>query len=139
MNVNCGEAVSISPVGPITAGEPGASVLTRNVRASDGALVLPAASVAVAVTECEPSASVTVFDHVPPVAVTLVPSDVVASKSSTLAPSSAVPLIVTLWLLSEAPASGLLITGLPGAAVSILTVRLVPPLVFPAASVAVAV
>ena len=124
----------------------GAVVSILPVTAFDAAEVLPAASFAVAVIACVPidKAVAGTNDHVPSVRdATAVPKTVVPSKTVTVAPFSAVPLIVGLVEsveLFDVVAEIVAITGAFGAVVSILPVTAFDAAeVLPAASVTVAV
>ena len=76
--------------------------ITEIARADDAALTLPAASVALAVMELMPTASVTSFVKAPEPSAVVVPNEVAPSKSSTCALASAVPVIVrfAVWKVS---------------------------------------
>ena len=82
----------VSEAKPVMTGAAGAAVSTVTTRAGEAALTLPAASVAVALKLCAPSARAAVakLQAPAPFAVT-VPSDVAPSKISICAPASAVP------------------------------------------------
>ena len=130
-------------------GAAGAVVSTVMVSAADAAPTLPAVSVAFAVMERAPAASVTSRLNAPVVAcAVVVPSEVGPSNNSTVESISAVPVIVTLCLLvrssiGDAPVSSAVIKsrliGAAGATVSMSTDRVAWPLMFPAVSVCVAV
>ncbi len=103
---------------------PGTVVSTVMIRAVDGELVLQAASVAVAVRLCTPSASGEILKLQSPLTSALaVPIGAVSfiSNNSTVLPTSAVPfiVIVTVLVFIVAPLTGEVITGASGAVVSV--------------------
>ena len=102
--------------------------------APEAALVLPAASVCVAVMLCVPCAvRLTVADHAPLALAVVVPTTVLPSSTVTAAPASAVPPIVCVVLLLVTAV--VLITGTPAAVVSIAFRFSVAVPALPAASV----
>ena len=119
----------------------GAVLLTVKLTAVEAGLVLPAGSVAVAVMLCGPLVNGLLMQlHTPLPFAIAVQSVTPPSFTVTVAPGSALPLIVGVLLLDVLPAVGALMLGAPGTAVSIVNGRTaVAGLVLPAPSVAVAV
>src|ERR671917_288304 len=113
-------AVTSPSAGDGTTGGSGAVVSTVKVTGSDAGETLPAASVCVAVTVCEPSprASGTTSDQVPSGATVVVPTVTPSTVTSTVAPGSPVPVIVGVESLIVDPSAGRVMTGAAGAAVS---------------------
>lgn len=109
--------------GAVMAGALGALVSIENARAVETALVLPAASVAVAVTECEPSGKVCALDHVPEPSAANVSSVVAPSVIAIVALGSLVPEIVTLEVLRLALFAGAVMAGAAGAVASTVNVN----------------
>ena len=123
-------------VGREIVGTFGLRVSTVKVTSEEGALSLPAVSLAVAVTVCPPSSNVTVDEqvHEPEPLVTAVQSTPAEpSVTVTVLPASAVPLKLGVVSFVKRPEIGEVITGAFGATVS--TVKLTDgelPLAFPA-------
>ena len=110
------------------------SIVTRTAQTPGDAL--PAASLAIVVNECAPSARAAVSSvQLPPWAVTL-PSAVSPSKTVTLEPGSVVPLSETIGCARSAPSVGVAMAGAAGSCLSTMTTA-VFCVVAPSASVAV--
>ncbi|EAU68165.1 Pea-VEAacid family [Stigmatella aurantiaca DW4/3-1] len=127
--------------GVTTTGAAGATVSTVKLFVLDEGLVLPAASVAVALTVCGPSASgvVGVKLQLPLPSTVVVPTDVPSTMTLMVLPGSPVPLYVGVESLMSEPLAGVVTTGAAGATVSTVKVFVLETgLVLPAASVAVA-
>ena len=127
--------------GVSTTGAAGGVVSTVNVLVFDCALVLPAASVAVALTVCDPSASAVggVKLQVPEALATVVPTTTPSTITVTVLPASAVPVYVGVLSLVVEPLAGVSTTGAAGGVVSTVKVLVFDcALVLPTASVAVA-
>ncbi len=142
VNVNVAVVAATVPVGPAVIEVSGAVVSTFTVSGgAESADVFPAASDAVAVYACEPSATpVSVFDHAPDASAVTVPPLAPLSNSSTVLPASAVPDSATVPVAFQLSSAGELITGAAGAAVSTFTVSCADAAdVFPASSDASAV
>src|SRR5690348_5603351 len=137
----------LSGENPAIVGATGATVSTVTAYAAETAPVLPAASVAVAVKLCAPSASTAVAKLQAPVPLaTALPMSVAPSNTLTVLLASAVPLSVSVFASVRwspaVPLSGenAAIVGALGATVSTVTLSAAEAaLVLPAASVAVAV
>ena len=78
----------------------GARVSTWITRIADAGDV-PPRLLALALTRCAPSDRLTWRDHMPDAVVTVVPSEVESSKSSTVDPGSAVPVNMTGFVLFQ--------------------------------------
>ena len=128
--------------GLLTTGAAGAVVSTVSSRATELALVFPAASVAVATRACEPSLSAVpdVQLQLPFASAVAVQIVVLPSLTATLLFASAVPLIVGLVLFVTVPETGLVSSGADGGVWSIVKVTAADAgLALPAGSVATAV
>jgi hypothetical protein len=128
--------------GPVITGAVGAVVSTVNVTGAEAGLGLPAGSVCVAVTVCDPSANgvLGVQDHEPSACTVAVQSGVPPSVTVTVAPGSPVPVTVGVLSLVLEPFTGAVITGAAGAVVSTVNVTGAEAgLGLPAGSVCVAV
>ena len=110
----------------ITGGSGRVFVATVKLRAGEGALVLPALSVAVAVRLCEPSESGPAIEHskLPAASATTLQATVLlpSTKIFTVKPGSALPETVGEGLV-RAPSAGAVTVGDCGAVASIITVR----------------
>jgi len=129
-------------VGVLMDGAAGATVSIVYIVAAEAVLVLPAASLAVAVKLCAPAVNrPEASDHDPLAAAVVLPSTVAPFFTRTVALASAVPLMeMEAVLFTKAPVVGVLMDGAAGATVSIVIVTEVDAEpVFPAASVALAV
>ena len=105
--------------GPVSTDVSGIVVSTATVRVLERPEAFPAASVAMAVNACEPSASPeTTLLQLPPNDVAVTPLDATPSKSSTIDPGSAVPETVSVPLEVVAPSAGLVMAGDAGGVVS---------------------
>src|SRR5690606_8023991 len=127
-----------SPINVMT----GDVVSTTSVMTVESVLVLPAASVAVAVMLCVPSSHAMVGINVqsPFSSVVVVPCDWPSLNTSTTLSASAVPLIVGVVSALTLPSLGLTMLGALGAVASIVIVVITDSsLVLPAASVALSV
>jgi len=98
----------------------GALVSTVNASGLEAALSLPVASLAVAATECAPSASAGEATHVhcEPASVTAVQTVTDPSRTITWLPASAVPSSVGVALARNAPDAGAVNAGAAGAVAS---------------------
>jgi hypothetical protein len=135
-----GVAVVTTAAGAVSTGDSGATVSTEKPRVAEGTLVLPAASVAVALAVCAPCASgaATVKLQVPEGLAVTVPAFAPSSFTLTVLLASAVPEMTGVGVLTKA--AGPMSTGAAGATVSTVKPRAEEgALVLPAASVAVAV
>src|SRR5215217_4257913 len=139
-----GSPVPVYVTTPLVSTAPSAGVVTltnvpvSTLKAFVSIAVLPLVSVAVAVTECGPSASgvTTGNDQIPFAGTVTVPTCVPSTTTTTVAPASAVPEYVTTGFVSTAPSAG--VVTLTDVAVS--TVKaFVSVAVLPLVSVAVAV
>jgi hypothetical protein len=125
--------------GCVTTGADGEVTSTVKEMEAESALVLPAASVAAALTLWLPSARLVESTlQEPPVAV-VVPTRTVSTYTLTVLPASALPLKVGCCVAKAAPSAGELTTGVPGATVSTVKgMDVEGTLMLPAPSVAVA-
>ena len=137
-------AVPLSGENEATVGAPGATVSTVTFSAAEAALMLPAASIALAVKAWLPSASVAVAKLQAPLPLAVaVPIWVAPSNTSTVLPAAAVPVRVR-WLALVMPSPDVPLSGeneatvgAPGATVSTVTFSAAEAaLRLPAASVA---
>src|SRR5215469_7959573 len=141
------EELPLSGLMPLMVGAAGAVVSIVTAKALEADPVLPAASVAVAVSEWLPAARLLASVQAPDPSAVAVPSVVLPSLTRTVALASALPAMVSAVALvmpsvAELPVSGLmpLIVGAAGAVVSTVTAKALEAApVLPARSVAVAV
>jgi len=104
--------------GPKSTGAAGATVSTTKVRTGEEALVLPAASVAVALTVCVPWASgvADVKLQSPEALAVTVPPTPPSTLTSTMLPASAVPAMTGIVVLTST--AGAVSTGASGGTLS---------------------
>ena len=142
-----GAFVFTAPVFVVITGAAGPTVSVTTVSAREDAEALPARSVALTVSLCEPSVNVLdTIEYLPSAAATAEPMLLAPSKSSTLLPASAVPVMVGVAVLvipsmAEIPVSEFVsnigVAGVSGAFVSMVTVNASETIdVLPAASLA---
>lgn len=137
----CELLLDVDPAGGvISVGASGAAVSTLTVEGAEAGLVLPAASMALAVNVCVPSKSGVVGAQCqfPLTSATVLQIGVAPSKTVTALPASAVPVITGCVLLVAVPLIGAVMLGAIGAAVSTTKLRTAGALALPAGSVAVA-
>jgi hypothetical protein len=136
--VGVGLAVVLPSAGDVTTGAAGAVLSTVKFLGVLTGLVLPAGSVAVAVTVCGPSLKGVLGeqDQLPPASATAVQSVVVPSFTVTVLPGSAVPPIA--GVVSLVCVTGVVMAGAAGAVLSTSKLRVAAGPVLPLGSVAVA-
>src|SRR5690606_26111236 len=140
--VGVASLLTFPSLGLVILGALGAVVSILIVVANESALVLPAASVALAVMLCVPSdhALVGVNVHSPLPSAIVVPCESPSLNTSTMLSSSAAPLIVGVASMVTVPSLGLSMLGSLGAIVSMTSMTAAASsLVLPTASVALAV